>query len=187
MNIALVNRLRLARRGQQEGIVNDIEQLLRSEQGRTALLTGLASTDYRVKRACYQSGFGTESLHQIQLVEQALSEPDSAIRLQGAQRIASLSDPKSAEQLLSRAKKDRFAQVRRTVLETLSTKFQDKQQEWLEETLMDSHPSVRGYAQFNLGKQGTFNLRKFYIDALDKSEATTLPAVIWIGRDRRCV
>jgi HEAT repeat protein len=178
MNIALVNRLRLARRGEQEGIVGEIEQLLRSEEGRTALLTGLASTDYQVKRACYKLGFGAESLHQIQLVEKALSEQDPAIRLQGAQRIASLSDPKSVEQLLSRAQKDRFAQVRRTVIETLCTKFQDKEQQWLEEALMDNHPSVRGYAQFQLGKEGSFKLRKFYIDALDRSEATTLPAVI---------
>ncbi len=121
-------------------------------------------------------------MHQIQLVEKALSEPDPAIRLQGAQRIASLSDPKSVEQLLSRAQKDRFAQVRRTVLETLCTKFQDKEQQWLEEALMDNHPSVRGYAQFQLGKEGSFKLRKFYVGALDKSEATT--CYLWIGRDR---
>jgi len=178
MNIALVNRLRLARRGEQEGIVGEIEQLLRSEQGRTALLTGLASTDYQVKRACYKLGFGAESLHQIQLVEKALSEPDPAIRLQGAQRIASLSDPKSVDQILSRAKKDRFAPVRRTVLEISCTRFHDRAQPWLEEALKDNHPSVRGYAQFQLGKEGGFNLRAFYVDALDNSEATTLPAVI---------
>jgi len=178
MNIALVNRLRFACRGNQEDIVNEIEQLLTSEQGRTALLTGLASTDQQVKRACYDLGFGTTGLDQVQLVEKAFSEPDPVIRLRGVKKIASLSEADPIERLLLRAKKDRFALVRRTALEISSKRSPTEARQWLEEALSDNHPSLRGYSQFQLGKEPSFDLRAFYIDALGRPEASVLSALI---------
>jgi HEAT repeat protein len=177
-HIALVNRLRLVRRRQQAEIIGAIERLLRSKDCQEAVEGGLRSPDGHVKRACYELAFESASFDQVPLIERALSEKDPTVRLCGAERISVLPDATSLDYLLSRARDDRFAPVRRKALQVFSERFPERARLWLEHALTDSHPSLRGYAQFQLGRGSDFDLRAFYRAVLGKSEPATLYAAI---------
>jgi HEAT repeat protein len=177
-NIALVNRLRLVRRGQQGEIVGAIERLLKSKDCQEAVEIGLRSPDWHVKRACYELAFESASFDQLPLIERALSEKDPAVRLRGAEKISILPHVESVDDLLSRARDDRFAPVRRTALRVFSERFPERSRPWLERALTDSDPSLRSYAQFQLGRASDFDLRAFYQAVLGKSEPATLYAAI---------
>jgi len=177
-SIALVNRLRLVRRGHQAEIVGAIERLLKSKDCQEAVEIGMGSPDGHVKRACYELAFESASFDQVPLIERALSEKDPAVRFRGAERISVLPNADSMDHLLSRARDDRFAPVRRKALQVFSERFPERARPWLEHALTDSHPSLRGYAQFELGKGSDLDLRAFYQGVLGKSEPATLYAAI---------
>jgi len=181
-NLVLVTRLQLGRRGRPQTIFGAIEALLKDKNSQYALKAGLDSQDPETRRACYRLAFGSGLLDQEFVTERALSESDPAIRLWGVHNLSFVSDSVTATRLLLRARTDRFAPVRRKALQVSSERFPELAAPWLEQALMDSLPSVRGYAQFQLGKQSDLDLRQFYLDALAKSDTMSLcPAISGLG------
>ncbi|HLZ00179.1 MAG TPA: hypothetical protein VKT33_14055 [Candidatus Angelobacter sp.] len=177
-NLVLVTRLQLGRRGRPQAIFGAIEALLKDKDSQYALRAGLDSQDTETRRACYRLAFGSGLLDQEFVTERALSESDPAIRLWGVHNLSLVSNSVTAARLLLRAGTDRFAPVRRKALQVYSERFPELAAPWLKQALMDSLPSVRGYAQFQLGKQSDFDLRQFYLEALAKSDTMSLCSAI---------
>lgn len=178
INILLVNRLRLLRRDDQQNLLGAVEHLLASQECRAALETGLGSLDRQVRRACYDIALRGAGTAGYALILHALSDPDPAVRLDAAGRISCVAESELKERLAATAMRDRFAPVRHRGLEVLSNQFPDKALPWLELALLDSHRSVRGYAQFQLGRGSAFDLGEFYRGALSQPASPALYATI---------
>ena len=178
LSIQLVNRLRSVRRGKQHEIVEAIEHLLTSEGGFAALEAGFSATDRQVRRICYEVALRSAGTHQGPVVERALSEKDPAVQLQAARNISLVRDSELLTQLLLRAKVDRFAPVRKAALQIVAERFPEKAGPWLEDALMDPHPSLRGCAQFQMGRAPAFPVPEVYRSALRKPEPSRLYAAI---------
>ncbi len=168
-NLALITRLRSTHRGREQAVIGPIEALLKSEDGRQAVIAGMDSPDMQVKRECYRLALRS-NLDQHSIVEKALNEEAPEIRRWGAESLASVPESTASEGLLSRLRADRLPAVRRQALQISCERIPEAPRPWLEHALLDSHPAVRGYAQSHLGKQLGANIRQFYVDALGRSD-----------------
>jgi HEAT repeat protein len=168
-NLPLITRLRSTRRVREQAVIGAIEALLKSEDGRQAVVAGMDSPDMQVKRECYRLALRS-NLAQHSIVEKALNEADPAIRRWAAENLANVPESTASAGLLLRLRADRLAAVRRQALQISCQRFPEAAQEWLENALLDSHPAVRGYAQSHLGKRQGANIQQFYLDALGRSD-----------------
>jgi HEAT repeat protein len=167
-NLALITRLRSTHRGREQALIGAIEALLKTEDGRRAVIAGMDSSDTQVKRECYRFALRS-NLDQHSVIEKALNEAAPEIRRLGAENLASVPESTASEALLSRLRADRLPAVRRHALQVSCERTPEAAPPWLEHALLDSHPAVRGYAQSHLGKLGA-NIRQFYLDALGRSD-----------------
>jgi HEAT repeat protein len=175
-NLALITRLRSTHRGRKQAVIEAIETLLKTEDGRHAVIAGMDSSDTQVKRECYRLALRS-NLDQHSVVEKALNEAAPEIRRWGAENLASVPESTASEALLSRLRADRLPAVRRHALQISCERTPEAARPWLDHALLDSHPAVRGYAQSHLGKLGA-NTRQFYVDALGRSDPRNLYSAI---------
>ena len=172
-NLALIARLRTTRRGREQAVIGAIEALLKTEDGRQAVIAGMDSPDMQVKRECYRLALRS-NLDQHSVVEKALNEAAPEIRRWGAENLAFIPESTASEALLSRLRADQLSVVRRHALQVSCERIPEAARPWLEHALLDSHPAVRGYAQSQLGKQTGGNIRQFYVDALGRSDSRSV-------------
>lgn len=155
----LVTRLQGARRSDHAGIISEIEMFLRAA-GCDALQAGIASPDRDTKRTCYRLLLQASGSTQQAVLAAALTESDPMIRLLAVSQIRGLSDARLRKESLRLGQKDRFAPVRKRAFET-AIELKEASDTWLRNALLDSHPSVRGLAQFHVAQAG-LDLRDFY-------------------------
>jgi HEAT repeat protein len=81
-----------------------------------------------------------------------------------------------AQKALEAAGRSPFSIVRRHALRSLAEKYPEAAKAELLRALLDSNISVREEAQFHLNKEGTVNLRDFYLANVSTSNGETLAA-----------
>lgn len=175
-SLPLLNRVQYGHRGHAREVVVAIIGLLKKEG--QAVVMGLDSGDPETRRSCYRLAFQCNNVDKGLIVQRALSESDPAIRLCGIQNLASISERSPAERLLSRARADRFAPVRREAIRVSAHIFPEAAVPWIKDALLDRHPAVRSYAQFLMGQHSKLNLKQFYLDALTRPDSGKLCAAI---------
>ncbi len=182
-NLALLRRLALTQRGRYSEIMQGIAWLLRSEQGRKATQRGLSSDDLELRRACYEFAFQFESVDPMLLIEKGLSDRDPAVRAFVIGKCESIRDAGTTEHFLKRARTDAYAPVRRKALQIFVDKFPAAAEAWLQASLLDSHPSLRGYAQFKMARVHGVQVAEFYRKAISSHDPTTnlYAAILGLG------
>ncbi len=178
LNIQLVDRLRFDRRAEERSIVTAIESLLTSKEGVTAVVCALTALNSKVRLSCFQMLLKGTPSELIPLIKLGMSDREPLIRLCAASAIAKVPDHNAMESLALLARGDRFEPVRRASLQALVTRSPDLAQPWLEQALLDPHRSIRGCAQFEIGKEKSYDLRGFYLAELAKQQPRSLYAAI---------
>ncbi|MBV9927310.1 MAG: HEAT repeat domain-containing protein [Acidobacteria bacterium] len=181
-NLPLVARLGLAARDDHGPFVEAVESLLKSDKCLNALLSGLESDDRSVRRICFRLAAEAENSDTRALLERALAEPDTVIRLWAARRVSEGIAGGAAEGLLELMKGDHFMPVRREALRTFVNRVPEKARAELRRALFDQHASVREEARFHLRKAGEADFASIYRTALaDAAVGDLYSAVGGIG------
>src|SRR5262249_29402677 len=129
-NLALITRLRSTHRGREQAVVGAIEALLKTEDGRQAVIAGMDSSDTQVKRECYRLALQS-NLDQHSVIEKALNEAAPEIQRWGAENLASVPESTASEALLSRLRADRLPAVRRHALQISCERTPEAARPWL--------------------------------------------------------
>jgi HEAT repeat protein len=176
-NLRLVLRLESCGRANR-ALVDIICGLLRRAECQEVLQAGMKSSDRALRRASFQLAANAEQSARAVIIRAALADTDPVARAWAVKRflpeVTAGELPSIAAPMLA----DRFMPVRRDTLWALATKCPDFAAEPLKRALLDSHFGMREVARCFLAADGHFDIRKFYLDAVQRREARTLAAAI---------
>ncbi len=173
-NLSLVERLRGRRRATQSPTLAEIEHLLGSDLPKL-LAAALASQPRVVRRyglslawqAAARLSVSASASVIVKLLETGEQEP----RLQVARWLTSQDSPPALqEQFLPPLLVDRFVAVRRLSLSWCATRDPRAHAAVLRAALLDESRAMRAIAQFHLPKLESIDLRRFYQDAVRRSQ-----------------
>lgn len=165
-NLPLVARLGQAARDDHRRVVEAVESLLKSADCRDALLRGLESDDRSVRRICFRLAAEADGADTRAVLEHALADRDTVIRLWAARQVSAGLGGKATENLLDIMKSDHFMPVRREALRALISLWPEKAPAELRRALFDPHASVREEARYHLRQTGEDDLASVYRQAL---------------------
>jgi HEAT repeat protein len=138
----------------------------------------MKSGDRALRRASFQLAAGAEHSVRTAIVKAALTDPDSVARAWAVRRflpeLTADELPSVAIPMLS----DRFMPVRRDALCALATKCPRLATEHLKHALLDDHVGMRAVARHFLSADTRFDVRRFYLEALEAGDGRTLATVI---------
>lgn len=181
-NLPLVARLGQAARADHSRVLEAVESLLKSADCRDALLRGLESKDGSVRRICFRLATEADGADTRAVLEHALADRDTVIRLWAARQISAGLGGEATEDLLEIMKGDHFMPVRREALRALISLWPEKALAELRRALFDPHASVREEARYQLRKAGEDDFASVYRKALaDAVGGELYPAVSGIG------
>jgi HEAT repeat protein len=176
-NLRLVLRLQACGRTNR-ALVDLVCVLLRKPECREALQSGIKSGDRSLRRASFQLAAGAEQSVRAVIVKAALTDTDSVARAWAVRRflpeVAANELPSVAIPMLT----DRFMPVRRDALWALATKCPDLAVEPLKHAMLDRHVGMREVARHFLSADSMFDVRRFYLEALEVGESAPLGASI---------
>jgi HEAT repeat protein len=168
--LPLLARLKQTERTDHRQLVNTIEKLLKSVESRNALLEGLNWPDCLSRRLIFSLAFDAIGLEQSSVMERALADQDTVIRLWAARKIALEFEDAQLDKFLALMKDDRFMPVRREALRAFVNRVPEQAREELRRALLDSHVSMREEARYRLQKIEGMDLASFYRQALVNPE-----------------
>jgi HEAT repeat protein len=177
VNLRLVLRLKTCGRANR-ALVESIFVLLQKPECLEVLQEGMKSRDRGVRRISFQLAASAEQSARATIIKAALTDTDSAARAWAVRRFL---PELTAEELPSLAMpmlKDRFMPVRRDALWSLASKCPEISTDLLKQALLDRHVGMREVARHFLTSGGSFDARRFYLEALDSHDTTTLVAAI---------
>jgi HEAT repeat protein len=181
-NLPLVARLGQAARADHGRVVEAVESLLKSADCRDALLRGLESDDRSVRRICFRLAAEAEGSDTRAVLEHALADRDTVIRLWAARQVSAGLGGEAKETLLEIMKGDPFMPVRREALRALISLWPEEAPEELRRALFDPHASVREEARYHLRKMGEDDFASVYRQTLANAVGAELySAVSGIG------
>jgi HEAT repeat protein len=177
-NLPLITRLEQTERGDHQQIIEAIEGLLKSPECGDALLSALDSPDRLVRRISFRLAVDTTSVDQSSIMEHALNDEDTVIRLWSARKIASEFAGEALDKFLALMRRDRFMPVRREALRAIVNRLSERAPHELRLALLDSHASMREEARYLLLKIENIDVASFYRQALESAEGVGLYAAI---------
>lgn len=181
-NLPLVARLGQAARADHGQVVEAVESLLKSADCRDALLRGSESNDRSVRRICFRLAAEAEGSDTRAVLEHALADRDTVIRLWAARQVSAGLGGEATEDLLEIMKGDHFMPVRREALRALIILWPEKAPAELRRALFDPHASVREEARYHLRRTGEDDFAAVYRRALaDAAGGELYSAVSGIG------
>lgn len=165
-NLPLVARLMRVARADHSQIGEAVEVLLKSADCRDTLLRGLESKNRSVRRICFRLAAEAEGSDTRAVLERALADRDTVIRLWAARQISAGLGGGATESLLEIMKGDHFMPVRREALRALLSLWPKKAEAALRRALFDSHASLREEARYQLRKAGEDDFASVYRQVL---------------------
>jgi len=174
--LPLVWALARQRRVDHREIAARIDTFLRSPACAPAVRAGCGALDRDIRRACFEIELGAGRREATDVLGEALSDREPAVRLWAAREVARAFPAPWAEPLALRALADRGVQIRRVALAALATSLPDGQARKLfEAALLDTNTTARWQARAFILQRGPFDLADFYRRTL---AAATQPAVL---------
>jgi HEAT repeat protein len=183
-NLPIVLRLETRRRRRHDAIVEGALQLLKAPENRSALERGFASRHRSVRRTLYRVALASPALDRAELIERALGDEDTAIRVSAARIAGRELTIEEFQRLTPRLRSDPYPPVRREWLAAAAEREFPGVGALLQEALVDHSRTARETARFVLRQHGSFSdFRSFYRERIEQltSEATgarTLAAAI---------
>ncbi len=177
-NLALVVRLRQARRADHHDVLERISQLLSSPAARVAMLAEMNGGSREVRRESFRILVAGKVAELPQILLATLEVEDPVIRLWSARAMATALSREQLVTVLPKLSADPSAPVRREALQIWVTSFPEQAGGKLTAALLDHNPSVRSLARFHLRKQEDLDIVRFYRDALETPRTDLLVASI---------
>lgn len=177
-NLPLVTRLEQTERGDHQQIIEAIGGLLKSPECRDVLLRTLDSPDRLVRRISFRLAADATGVDQSSIMERALSDEDTVIRLWAARKTASEFTGEALDKYMALMKRDRFMPVRREALRAIVSRLPERALQELRRALLDTHASMREEARFQLRKAEDVDVASFYRQALESAEDVRLYGAI---------
>jgi HEAT repeat protein len=177
-NLPLVTRLEQTERADHRQFVKAIGGLLKSPECRDALLTTLDSPDRLVRRSGFKLAVDATGSDLSSIMERALSDEDTVIRLWAARKIASDFAGAVLDKFLALMRRDRFMPVRREALRAFVSRLPERAPQELRRALLDTHASMREEARYQLRKTENIDVASFYRQALKSDENVGLYAAV---------
>ncbi|HEU4770005.1 MAG TPA: HEAT repeat domain-containing protein [Pyrinomonadaceae bacterium] len=163
-NLPVISRLERAGRVDHTPIIHAINQLLQSDECRSALLGSLKSEDRHIRRAGFR--LVLDVVHPgPEVLKLALADEDTVIRQLAAKTISSR--PEMFGLFLGSMKHDRFMPVRREALRIAVATNSPDVVEQLQSGLLDSHASIREECRWHLQKIQATDFAAFYRQHLE--------------------
>jgi len=176
-NLRLILRLQGGGRTNR-ALLDSVCALLRRAECKDVLEAGMKSSDRALRRASFQLAAESEQSTRTAIIRAALSDPDPVARAWAVRRFLPEVPSEELASLTTSLLADRFMPVRRDALWELSTHCPDSAMEHLKRALLDSHVGMREIAGHFLAKHADFDIRRFYVGALERGETRTMAAAI---------
>jgi HEAT repeat protein len=177
-NLALLPRLKQTERSDHRPVVEAIENLLKNTECREALLQGLKSSSRLIRRSSFKLAVDATEADTMSILERALDDADTIIRLWAARRIAAELDGQNLNKLLALMRGDHFMPVRREALRAVLGRVPDQALVELRLALLDPHVSMREEGRYELRKREEIDFAAFYRQALSSAGESELTTVI---------
>lgn len=175
-HLELVVRLESSSRADTSDLVQNIHELLRSEQGCDALLEQLESDSRVIGRAALQTAIGSENAATIPAIRYALDQSDVVLRTRAVEAAGRYLDGGGLARLLAEHRHDPHRMVRKRILETFVQQFPGRAKTPLSEAIFDSSRSIRQYARFYLDRMGEDHFLEAYRKAARSDDTCRLRA-----------
>ena len=147
-------------------IVKRVVEMLVQPQNNACLASAIESSSRAVRRAVVRIALDIHGDHQKRVVVHGLASADAVVRLHCSKIVRQCFSHQELSAILERLKRDRFMPVRREGLAAEAEMFSEEATQVWEGALLDSNPSIRDLARFNLAKSGHFDAADFYRRAL---------------------
>ncbi|WP_411345952.1 HEAT repeat domain-containing protein [Paenibacillus sp. WLX1005] len=172
-NIALVQRLTDCGREHRErydALIEAVYELLRRPACAVALQAGMQAEEVYIRRFCFQLGLQCDHLNTEQLLQWALQDVDSSIRIWAARQVSQRLQGDNLLSVLEYMRHDSFPPVRREALEQLTYGFREQAAPYLHRSLLDRNAVVREVARRCMSIVEPLNLVEFYLDTIWNAE-----------------
>jgi hypothetical protein len=174
--LPLIEALARQRRGDHRDVVSRVFAFLRSPECAPAVRAGCSAPERDTRRACFELELSGGRRLPADVLKEALSDREPAVRLWAARELARAFPAAWAEALARQALKDRSVQIRRVALAALATSLSDEQAKSLfEAALLDTNTTARWQGRVFMLQRGPFDLAAFYRRALSTA---TQPAAV---------
>jgi HEAT repeat protein len=168
-HLPIVLRLKTQRRRRHDAIVAGVVELITAPENRAALERGFASPDRQVRRALYRAAFAAPALDRAALIERALEDEDTVIRVSAAQVARRELNAESLVRLTPRLKNDPYPPVRLEWLAAMMERDLPGADALLHEALVDRSRTARETARFVLRQHRAFSdFRSFYRERIEQ-------------------
>ena len=163
----LVWALARQKRMDHRDIAARIYNFLRSPECATAVRAGCGAAERGIRRACFAIELAGGGRQPTDVLGEALSDREPAVRLWAVREVARALPVTWAQSLALRALADRSVQIRRVALAALAPSLAEEQaRELLEAALLDTNTTARWQARAFILQRGPFDLVGFYRRAL---------------------
>ena len=146
-SLPLVGRLRALGRAEHHGLAQALENTVASAAAGSALRAGIDSTDHATRRECAKLAV---AFRKVSICLYALTSTDNMVRIHCARFLLATLPVDEACSLASDLAFDTCAAVRREALLCVVEQCPHDREAQLRKALLDSNPSVRGLAAYNV-------------------------------------
>lgn len=169
-NLPLVLRLEKCSRDEYFDIINTVISILSSDECSPKLISGLQSTDSKVRLSCYKIILKTRILDNKSVVNYLVKDTDPYNRLFVLRSIQQDITPDEFEDTSQLLLNDKFAQIRILALEKLYLFKAKESIGILEKSLFDRNQSVRELSRYLLSKHKKYDFASIYRDSIQKNQ-----------------
>jgi HEAT repeat protein len=167
--LPIVMRLETRRRRRHDAVIAGVVALITAPENRAALVRGFASLDRRVRRTLYRAAFAARELDRVALIERALGDEDTVIRVSAAQLARRELSAEALLRITPRLKNDPYPPVRLEWLAATMERNLPESNALLYEALVDRSRTARETARFVLRQHRAFgDFRSFYRERIEQ-------------------
>jgi hypothetical protein len=169
-NLPMILRLRECSRDEHADVVDAVVSILSSAEGSQKLISGLKSTDSKVRLACYKIILQTKVIDNRNIISCLIKDSNPYNRLFVLRNIRQAITQEEFADIWQLLLHDKFAQIRIFVLEALYDFMPEEAVGILEKSLFDNNQSVRQLSRYLLSKEKKYDFAAIYRDAIEKNE-----------------
>lgn len=169
-NLPLVLKLRECSRDEHIDIIDEVVSIISSPECYQKLISGLKSTDSKVRLACYKIILQTKVIDNRSIVNYLMKDTDPCNMLFVLRNIVyeiTKDEFSDISQLLINHK---YAQIRIFGIELLYSFMPKQSINILEKSLFDNNQSVRDISRYLLSKNKKYDFAAIYRDGIQKNE-----------------
>ena len=169
-NLPLVLRLKECSRDEHIDIIDVVVSIISSTEGSKYLISGLQSSDSKVRLACYKIILQTKVLDNKSIINYLIEDANPYNRLFVLRNIKQEITKDEFLDISQLLLHDKFAQIRIFALETLYSFISEEAVPILEKSLFDNNHSMRDLSRYLLSKHKKYDFAVIYRDAIQKNE-----------------